>query len=134
MTKKERALIVCEELKKIYPEAICQLNADTPFQLLVATRLSAQCTDARVNLITPALFEKYPDDNTYHPVLKANEFEEGTGHHSMIKEDGQWYAIYHARDYDDGLNASAFDARNARICKLNVEDGIITAERYKDHI
>lgn len=79
-------------------------------------------------------FEKYPDENTYHPVLKANEFEEGTGHHSMIKEDGQWYAIYHARDYDDGLNASAFDARNARICKLNVDNGIITAQRYKDHL
>ena len=84
--------------------------------------------------LTKIKFEKYPDENTYHPVMKANDFEEGTGHHSMIKEDGQWYAIYHARDYDDGLNASAFDARNARICKLNVEDGIITAERYKDHI
>ncbi|MGN0522789.1 MAG: glycoside hydrolase family 43 protein [Eubacterium sp.] len=79
-------------------------------------------------------FEKYPDDNTYSPVLAANEFEEGTGHHSMIKEDGQWYAIYHARDYDDGLNANAFDARNARICKLNVNDGIITAERYENRI
>lgn len=79
-------------------------------------------------------FEKYPDDNTYHPVISANDFEEGTGHHSMIKKDGQWYAIYHARDYDDGLNASAFDARNARICKLNVNDGIITAERYKDKV
>lgn len=79
-------------------------------------------------------FEKYPDDNTYHPVIAANDFEEGTGHHSMIKKDGQWYAIYHARDYDDGLNANAFDARNARICRLNVEDGIITAERYKDKV
>lgn len=79
-------------------------------------------------------FEKYPDASTYSPVISANDFEEGTGHHSMIKEDGQWYAIYHARDYDDGLGASAFDARNARICKLNVNDGIITAERYKDHI
>ena len=66
--------------------------------------------------------------------MKANDFEEGTGHHSMIKEDGQWYAIYHARDYDDGLGADAFDARNARICKLNVKDGIITAEQYKDRI
>lgn len=84
--------------------------------------------------LTKIKFEKYPDENTYHPVLKANEFEEGTGHHSMIKEDGQWYAVYHARDYDDGLDANSFDARNARICKLNVKDGIITAERYKDHI
>ena len=79
-------------------------------------------------------FEKYPDDKTYHPVIAANDFEEGTGHQSMIKENGQWYAVYHARDYEDGLGASAFDARNARICKLNVNDGIITAERYKDRI
>ena len=79
-------------------------------------------------------FEKYPDDKTYHPVIAANDFEEGTGHHSMIKENGQWYAVYHARDYEDGLGASAFDARNARICKLNVNDGIITAERDKDRI
>lgn len=79
-------------------------------------------------------FEKYPDDNTYCPVMKANEFEEGTGHHSMIKEDGQWYAIYHARDYDDDLGANAFDARNARICRLDVKDGIITAYQHRDHL
>ncbi len=63
MTKKERALEVCRLLKTKYPEAVCQLNAESPFQLLVATRLSAQCTDARVNLVTPALFEKYPTEN-----------------------------------------------------------------------
>lgn len=63
MTKKERAIKICELLKLAYPEAVCQLNAETPFQLLVATRLSAQCTDARVNLVTPALFEKYPTEN-----------------------------------------------------------------------
>ncbi len=62
MTKKERALKICQLLKEVYPEAICQLNADTPFQLLVATRLSAQCTDARVNLVTPELFKKYPSE------------------------------------------------------------------------
>lgn len=59
MTKKERALLAVEALKKEYPEAICSLNASNDFELLVATRLSAQCTDARVNIITPALFEKY---------------------------------------------------------------------------
>jgi len=46
-------------LKKEYPDAICSLNAGNEFELLVATRLSAQCTDARVNIVTPALFEKY---------------------------------------------------------------------------
>lgn len=84
--------------------------------------------------LTKIKFEKYPNDHTYHPVLSANKFEEGTGHHSMIKEDGQWYAVYHARDYEDGLNANAFDARNARICKLNVKDGIITSERYEEKV
>lgn len=63
MTKKERALKACELLKKDYPDAVCMLNAETPFQLLVATRLSAQCTDARVNLVTPALFERFPTEN-----------------------------------------------------------------------
>lgn len=61
MTEKERAALCVNALKKEYPEALCSLEAETPFRLLVATRLSAQCTDARVNLVTPALFEKYPD-------------------------------------------------------------------------
>lgn len=59
MRKKEIVLKAVEALKKDYPEAICSLNASNPFELLVATRLSAQCTDARVNIVTPALFEKY---------------------------------------------------------------------------
>ena len=59
MTKKEIAQKAVEALKKEYPDAICSLVASNPFELLVATRLSAQCTDARVNIVTPALFEKY---------------------------------------------------------------------------
>lgn len=59
MTKKERAKLFVEGLKQEYPDAICSLVADSPFELLVATRLSAQCTDARVNMVTPALFGKY---------------------------------------------------------------------------
>lgn len=59
MTKKEKALLAVQTLKKKYPESICSLNADNPLQLIIATRLSAQCTDARVNLVTPGLFAKY---------------------------------------------------------------------------
>ncbi len=59
MTKKERALKAVEILKEIYPNAVCSLISKSPFELLVAVRLSAQCTDARVNLVTPALFERY---------------------------------------------------------------------------
>lgn len=65
MTKKQRAAYVVEKLKELYPEAICSLNASNPFELLVAVRLSAQCTDARVNLVTPALFEKYKTLDDY---------------------------------------------------------------------
>lgn len=60
MTLKEKAEKCVEALKKEYPDAICSLEAKDPLQLLIATRLSAQCTDARVNLVTPELFEKYP--------------------------------------------------------------------------
>ena len=60
MTKKQRATLAVEALEKEYPDAICSLTALNPLQLLIATRLSAQCTDARVNLVTPVLFEKYP--------------------------------------------------------------------------
>lgn len=61
MTKKQRAILCVEALEREYPEAICSLNYEDPLQLLIATRLSAQCTDERVNKVTPALFEKYPD-------------------------------------------------------------------------
>ena len=65
MTKKELALKSVEALKKNYPDAICSLNAENPLELLIATRLSAQCTDARVNIVTPALFEKYKTLDDY---------------------------------------------------------------------
>lgn len=59
MDKKEKALLAVNALKEKYPDSICSLNAENPLQLIIATRLSAQCTDARVNLVTPALFKKY---------------------------------------------------------------------------
>ncbi len=61
MRKKEIAALAVEALKKEYPDAVCSLDYEDPFQLLVATRLAAQCTDARVNLVTPELFRHYPD-------------------------------------------------------------------------
>jgi len=61
MRKKELTLEAVKALEKLYPDAKCSLNYESAFQLLIATRLSAQCTDARVNIVTPALFEKFPD-------------------------------------------------------------------------
>lgn len=65
MTKAQIALAAVEALKKEYPDAKCSLTYQTPLQLLIATRLSAQCTDARVNLVTPALFERFPDAQAF---------------------------------------------------------------------
>ena len=77
-------------------------------------------------------FQKMPDENTYAPLLRSNDWEEGTGHNSVIKVDGQYYCVYHARNTEaDGLNG---DRRNARIAKMHVADGKITIERYPDHI
>ena len=59
--KKERAVAVLQLLKQLYPDAVCSLNYETTLQLLVATILSAQCTDERVNKVTPALFARFPD-------------------------------------------------------------------------
>jgi endonuclease III len=56
---KRRAAAVAARLAEAYPEAICELDHRNPFELLVATILSAQSTDARVNLVTPVLFERY---------------------------------------------------------------------------
>jgi len=60
MTKKQRAAHCVAALKEAYPDALCSLEYTDPLQLLIATRLSAQCTDARVNQVTPALFRAYP--------------------------------------------------------------------------
>ena len=56
MTKKERVLALRELLDKAYPEVRCSLNYTTPVEMLIATQLSAQCTDARVNIVTEKLF------------------------------------------------------------------------------
>lgn len=63
-------------------------------------------------------FKKYPNDNTYHPLLRKNDEEEGTGHNSMIIEDGHYYIIYHGRDYKAFQKNK--DVRTARICEIDV--------------
>lgn len=70
MPTKKQTLEIIERLKKEYPDCRCGLNYDSAWQLLVAVRLSAQCTDKRVNIITPILFKKYP---TPQSVIAAGE-------------------------------------------------------------
>jgi len=65
LNKKKRAEEFIQILEKTYPEAECTLDYKTPFELLIATQLAAQCTDARVNIVTKDLFKKYPDVESF---------------------------------------------------------------------
>jgi endonuclease-3 len=65
MTKKQKALKIAELLQGMYPEATCSLEYKDPLQLMVATQLAAQCTDARVNIVTKDLFRKYRTEQDF---------------------------------------------------------------------
>jgi endonuclease-3 len=89
MTKKQRAAEVIKLLRTEYPEVRCALKYEKPHELLIATRLSAQCTDKRVNMVTPALFERFPDINSFADA-DVSEIEE------YIKSCG----LYHTKASD----------------------------------
>ena len=65
MHRKERAALAVTVLKELYPDVRCTLDYDDPLQLLIATQLAAQCTDARVNIVTKTLFKKYPNAESF---------------------------------------------------------------------
>src|ERR1700736_3788475 len=69
---KKHASEAIEKLRRLYPDAHCELDFTNPLQLLVATILSAQCTDKRVNMVTPALFKKYPTAADYAAADRAD--------------------------------------------------------------
>jgi len=70
---------IIENLKELYPDALCSLQYEKDYELLFAVRLSAQCTDARVNMITPALFERFPSLESF---AEADPAEVGRYIHS----------------------------------------------------
>ena len=80
-TRKKRAREVVARLKQEYPDAECALVHDTPFELLIATILSAQCTDERVNIVTKDLFAKYPTPAALAavPIPKLEKLIQSTG-------------------------------------------------------
>ena len=83
--------------------------------------------------LTKISFTKYPDENTYAPLIAANDFEAGTGHNSVIKVDGNYYVIYHGRDLvSDGRLGE--EDRTARICRLEIDGEKLTAVRYHDKL
>ncbi len=81
MTDRQRAKLAVEALKKEYPDAICSLVYTDPLQLLIATRLAAQCTDLRVNMVTPALFDRFKtvDDFAQADITEVEEYIKSCG-------------------------------------------------------
>lgn len=79
MKKHEDVLSIIQELKALYPDSICSLNYPKPYELLFAVRLAAQCTDERVNQVTPTLFARYP---TLEALAQAEVAEVETYIHS----------------------------------------------------
>ncbi|HEY4757644.1 MAG TPA: endonuclease III [Chthoniobacterales bacterium] len=71
MTPRVRALALAKAFRKVYPDAHCELDFRNPLQLLIATILSAQCTDKRVNMVTPFLFKKYRDAAAFAGAIPA---------------------------------------------------------------
>lgn len=102
MTKKQRALLCVEALEKEYTDALCSLEASNPLELLIATRLSAQCTDARVNLVTPALFSKYPtlEDYCNADISDIEEIIHSCGFYRAKAKDIKGMAIKIRDDFD----------------------------------
>ncbi len=79
--------------------------------------------------LTRVDFIKHTADGKFDPVLFRDDIEEGVGHHSVIRIDGQYYAVYHGRDRIRDERVDSAEARTARICRLHVKDGLITAEK-----
>ena len=81
MTKQQIATMAVNSLEKEYPDAVCSLVYSDPLQLLIATRLAAQCTDARVNIVTPALFERFKsvEDFANADVTEVEEYIKSCG-------------------------------------------------------
>ncbi len=78
---REKVRAILKGLQKLYPDARCALDHKNPFELLIATILSAQCTDARVNKVTPALFAAAPDPESMHALgeKKLSQFISSCG-------------------------------------------------------
>ena len=89
MNTTEKARLITEALKKEYPLAECTLDYDQAYRLLIAVRLAAQCTDARVNLVTPVLFERFPtlDSLADAPVEAVEEIVRSCGFYKHKAQD-----------------------------------------------
>lgn len=89
-------------------------------------------SEDKENDLTKVKFSKYPSDDEYRPLIARNEFEAGTGHNSVIKDNGSYYVIYHGRDL--GQVSENTESRTARICRLEINGKEMKAIRYIDKV
>lgn len=111
MNKKQRAAKMIELLRDEYPDVKCALTYQKPHELLIATRLSAQCTDKRVNMVTPALFERFPTIDAFAEA-EVSEIEE------YIKSCG----LYHTKANDISLMCKDLRDRFGGAVPDNIEE------------
>ncbi len=106
--KRQRTAEILQRLEEEYPDACCALEHRTPLQLLVATILSAQCTDKRVNMVTPALFERFPDAASYAAAEMAEleEMVRSTGFYRNKAKSLQGLGQALQSDYDGEVPAT----------------------------
>ena len=98
----QKVAAIIDILKDRYPQALCALHYKTDYQLMIAVRLSAQCTDARVNLVTPALFEAYPtlDDLANANISDIESYIHSCGFYRQKAKDIVLSCQMLIRDYD----------------------------------
>ncbi len=110
MTKKT-VLAIVEGLKDLYPEAICSLDYEKDYELLFSVRLAAQCTDERVNKVTPALFERYPtlEDFAAADVQEVEGYVHSTGFFRAKARDMVLASQMLLRDYDGKVPSTMED-------------------------
>lgn len=102
MKKKEEIINIIEILKSTYPEATCSLDFNTPFELGIAVMLSAQCTDERVNKVTPSIFKNYktPEDFVKIDINKLEELIHPCGFYKTKAKNLKGYAKKILEDYN----------------------------------
>ncbi len=106
--KQARTEEILRRLEEEYPDACCALDHRTPLQLLVSTILSAQCTDKRVNMVTPALFERFPDAAAYAEadIAELEEMVRSTGFYRNKAKSLQGLGTALSSDYDGEVPAT----------------------------
>lgn len=142
MKKKSDVLAIVNGLKELYPEGICSLNYEKDYELLFSVRLSAQCTDERVNKVTPALFERFPTLDAFAEAdpAEVGEYIRSCGFFNTKSKDLVLCAQMLLRDFngtvpremDDLLKLPGIGRKTANLIRGDIygEPGCVVADTH----